>query len=505
MLLWSGMAFAHSGITYHGRLLRPNNTPVTSSNVQFKIQIRTPGTQDCLLYEEIQTADLSATSGVFAISIGDGTGTRTDAHGADWSLFEALSNRQNFNFSSGECTGATTYAPNPDDNRTLRLFFDDGSGSGWQSLPTQVVNYTPMSIETYAVGGFPASSLLRVEDAGALVNTAPLSNAQYVELLALLGGSSAQYEHAGQLGGSALPSLGAGQTMVSDGSGGWSAALPLTSESDPLVSAFAKTALPNCAAGEVLKADGTTLSCVPDAGGWSAVDATDSVKGVVMVPVSGGLEVSSGSLGLPTQAGVTPGSATKVTVDAHGIVTATGDITGSDITSGTIGGTTAVNTSGSISAGSVTSTGDVSVTGVGGKVSATNGEFRRLHLLDDQATPHYIEVRSPDPLAANYTLTLPGSLGSANQILGMNSAGTALENKTLTAGGESPSPIPQAELPLLSTLPERWITHCQMEWPGSGIAVVMRPKDLSTSLTSAPQRLPLTFNSSRPLAPTLRR
>jgi hypothetical protein len=202
---------------------------------------------------------------------------------------------------------------------------------------------------------------------------------------------------------------------------------------------------------------------VPDAGGWSAVDATDSVKGVVMVPVSGGLEVSSGSIGLPTQAGVTPGSATKVTVDAHGVITATGSITGADLTSGEIGGSTSVNTSGdlattgdigaggditaggnvssgSVSTGSlsttggITSAGDVSVTGVGGKVSATNGEFRRLHLLDDQATPHYVEVRSPDPLTANYTLTLPGSLGSANQILGMNNAGNALENKTLTAG-----------------------------------------------------------------------
>jgi len=150
-------------------------------------------------------------------------------------------------------------------------------------------------------------------------------------------------------------------------------------------------------------------------------------------------------------------------VDAHGIITATGSITGADLTSGEIGGSTSVNTSGdlattgdigaggditaggNVSAGSVstgslstsggiTSAGDVSVTGVGGKVSATNGEFRRLHLLDDQATPHYVEVRSPDPLTANYTLTLPGSLGSANQILGMNNAGNALENKTLTAG-----------------------------------------------------------------------
>jgi hypothetical protein len=40
---------ASSGITYQGRLLAPSGVPVTSSNVQFKLQIRTPGIEDCLL------------------------------------------------------------------------------------------------------------------------------------------------------------------------------------------------------------------------------------------------------------------------------------------------------------------------------------------------------------------------------------------------------------------------------------------------------------------------
>jgi len=409
--------FASSGITYQGRLMDPSGQPVMSSSVQFKLQIRTPGAEDCLLYEEIQGADLSVTKGVFGISLGDGTGTRTDGH--SWSLFDALSNRKDFSFGGGECNGSpSNFTPSSNDNRKFKVFFN--LGSGWESLPVQTINYIPMSIESYAVGGFPASSLLRVEDAGSLVNTAPLSNTQYVELLALLGGSSAQYEHTGQLGGSALPSLGAGQTMVSDGSGGWSAALPLTSESDPTVQAFAQTALPTCTTGEALVSNGTTLSCVSVASG--SLSESDIPK---LTSAGNGVDggAISGEIGGSTSVNTSGDLATTGDIGAGGDITAGGNVSSGSVSTGILSTT-----------GGITSAGDVSVTGVGGKVSATNGEFRRLHLLDDQATPHYVEVRSPDPLTANYTLTLPGSLGSANQLLGMNNAGNALENKTLTAG-----------------------------------------------------------------------
>ena len=412
LVFLSSAALANSGITYQGRLMDPTGNPVTASSVQFKIQLRTPGTQNCLMYEEIQTQDLSLTKGVFSVSIGDGTGIRQDAN--SWSLFDALSNRKEFNFAASDCDGTPSYLPNPEDNRKFRVFFKYGSLADWEALPLQEINYIPLAAESYRVGGFPASSLLRVEDAGSLVNTTPLSNAQYTELLALLGGSSGQYEHAGELGGSALPSLGAGQTMVSDGSGGWSAALPLTSESDPTVQAFAQTALPTCTTGEALVSNGTTLSCVSVASG--SLSESDIPK-----LTSAGNGVDGGAI-----SGEIGGS---TSVNTSGDLATTGDITaGGNVSAGSV-------STGSLSTtGGITSTGDISVTGVGGKVSATNGEFRRLHLLDDQATPHYVEVKSPDPLTANYTLTLPGSLGSANQLLGMNNAGNALENKTLTAG-----------------------------------------------------------------------
>ena len=41
------IAYAGPSLTYHGRILNADNSPVTSSTVVFKIQVRTPGTENC--------------------------------------------------------------------------------------------------------------------------------------------------------------------------------------------------------------------------------------------------------------------------------------------------------------------------------------------------------------------------------------------------------------------------------------------------------------------------
>ena len=408
-------SFANSGITYHGRLMGPDGTPVTATNVQFRLQIRTPGTQDCLMYEELQTHNLSTTNGLFAISLGDTTGVRQDANA--WSLFDSMSNRKAFTFNPGDCAGVNNYTPNQDDNRKFRVSFNDGSFVGWETLPTQSINFIPMAIEAFGVGGFTANSLLRVENAGTLGNISPLTTPQYNEILALIAGTSTLYTRAGQLNGSALPAIGSGESVRWNGTA-WQAFTPLTAETDPSVQAFAKASLPTCTATQVLTSDGTTLSCKTDAdsggGGWTAVDATDSVKGIVAVPTLGGLEVTAGEIGLPDV--VVGDTFTKVTVDDKGRVTSGADITGADIQSGTIGGSTSISTTGTISASGGIST-------------------RQFDLYDSDNT-NFIAIRTPatGDLTANYTLTLPPVLGTANQILGMNAAGTALENKSITAG-----------------------------------------------------------------------
>ena len=84
---------AHSGpgITYHGRILKPDGSALENSSVQFLIQVRSPGSENCLMYEETQTKNMTSSQGIFALTLDDGTGSRTDT--PTYNLDRIFSNR----------------------------------------------------------------------------------------------------------------------------------------------------------------------------------------------------------------------------------------------------------------------------------------------------------------------------------------------------------------------------------------------------------------------------
>ncbi len=179
---FSGTAFATSpGLTYHGRLLSASGTPITSSAVQFQVQILSAG-GTCLLWQEAQTLDLSATSGVFVLGINDGSGVRND--GGAYNFQQIFSNSQTLN-----CSGGGTYTPTATDGRSMIVYFNDGTFTGWEAAPSQAINYTPKAIDALQVAGYPATSLLRLSDT--TVVTTPLTTPQYNQLVALINGNSA--------------------------------------------------------------------------------------------------------------------------------------------------------------------------------------------------------------------------------------------------------------------------------------------------------------------------
>lgn len=81
-----------------------------------------------------------------------------------------------------------------------------------------------------------------------------------------------------------------GQVLKYDG-GKWINEDSNFTESDPSVRSFAKTGLPICATGEVLKSDGTQFSCVSDSTGAGAFSGT--ADRIVITNSSGGLQTSS--------------------------------------------------------------------------------------------------------------------------------------------------------------------------------------------------------------------
>ena len=432
----------NSGITYHARIIRPDEIPLEGKEVQFRLQIRTPGLENCLLYEETQTLDLRNSGGVVAISINDGSGVRTD--GGSYNFDQIFANRTQFSFASTKCnsgTGTTTWNPNESDGRKFQVLFREDSTRQWEPLPAAQMNFVPMAIESKQVGGFAASNLLRVADGSGPQAAPVLSPTQATELVTLTNGASTLYTKAGQLNGVAIPtSYNANESIRWNGTT-W---VTYTALAAADVQAFAKTTLPTCAAGEILTSDGTTLGCVADGAG-AIGDATTSTKGLVAINATGGIAVSGGTLSLATT-GVGAGTYTKVTVDVTGRVlaattlvatdipnldaakittgtfsasqipvldaskitsgtfTTAGMVSGNAITSGTIGGSTALVTTGAVSSSSVSS--------------------KSIYVWDSDNTNN-VQIVTPATatLSTSYVLTLPSDDGNAGQVLSTDGSG----------------------------------------------------------------------------------
>jgi hypothetical protein len=180
------------GITYQGLLVAPNGDPVVSSQVQFKVQIRTPGVEDCLMYEELQTQDLSKTNGSFSLSLNDGSGSRTD--NAGFSLNQIFANRGTLTFAAGNCSVGYTYTPNSTASRKLLVMFNDGTllADEWETIPSMVINYVPTAIEAMQIGGYKKEQLLKIADGVSTTGT-ELSVSDFANFLSLINGTSIQY------------------------------------------------------------------------------------------------------------------------------------------------------------------------------------------------------------------------------------------------------------------------------------------------------------------------
>ncbi|HRO67042.1 MAG TPA: hypothetical protein PL182_05720, partial [Pseudobdellovibrionaceae bacterium] len=139
------LARADAGVTYHGRLLKPNGEPVTSSAVHFRVQIRTPISTNCLMYEETQVKDLSASNGTFSLVLNDGSAAVPN--GEPFTLDRVFQNRGTFSFGVGKCSMGNSYEPGPFDGRVLAVSFNDGDFGGWEPLPSQAISFVPTALE----------------------------------------------------------------------------------------------------------------------------------------------------------------------------------------------------------------------------------------------------------------------------------------------------------------------------------------------------------------------
>jgi hypothetical protein len=211
-------AQAHAlGFSYEGRAFNSDGSPLTEASVQFKIQIRSPGSENCLLFEETQAADLSSSNGYFTLSVG--SGTRTDTTGL--TMPAIFANGGTTLSSLPVCSIGNSYTPSPTDGRSLVvLIASTASGGIFEALPAIAMGRVPFATEANQVSGFTQGGLLRAVDAAGSprADIAPLTPTQFGDFTALLGGTSSMYAKTSASAGSLLPTYSTAPSVPAAGS-----------------------------------------------------------------------------------------------------------------------------------------------------------------------------------------------------------------------------------------------------------------------------------------------
>lgn len=254
-----------------GSVFLPDGKPLLSEDVDFKLEVLSPlsvgsNSEYCVLYAEIHS-DVAMTSGdgFYNLPLGRGQILSNAYVGA--TAGDAF--RQVFSNKSGlvtalTCETGSTYLPSDADVRFVRLSFSTDSVNFRVVTP-----FTELKSVPYAMLADTALSLngLSQADFAQIDKTVTPTTGQILKF------NGTQW----------VPSADTFGVLV---------------EADPTVLAFAKTALPTCGAGTVLKSNGTAFSCVTDDVGVFPSDATTTTKGIVQV--GAGLEVAAGVLSVGT-------------------------------------------------------------------------------------------------------------------------------------------------------------------------------------------------------------
>ncbi|MBX2989374.1 MAG: hypothetical protein KF802_15915 [Bdellovibrionaceae bacterium] len=348
--------------TFQGRLLQADGVnSEESSSVIFRLQVRSPDGL-CLLYDETHNRDMTGTSGVFALEVGQGTNSNV----ASLTLLQSFSNAALLT-GSGGCS----YNPSPGDGRRLRLSYEVGGQI--ISLPMdQNIFHVPYAYYSQYLGGRSASEFLQTNATATQAKIDDLT-ASATTLIALAAGTSPQY---------ATP------TYVNSSLAGRSVDI---------------TSLSN---GQVLTWNSSQNKWIASSLNTGTVSSVTAGTGL-----SGGTITGSGTISLATIG--SGGTAAKVTYDAYGrvtggaalsdgdfsTITTAGKVSGAAITSGTIGGSTSISTTGSLAANSAST--------------------RSLAVL--QATPPNstigVNISASAAQSSTYNLILPVDKGLANQFM----------------------------------------------------------------------------------------
>ncbi len=179
------------GISLQGRIVDASNNPLEDASVTFTVQIYSPGAEQCELYRESHTLNMSGSGGVFSLPVG--SGTRAGAGFENTSTLAQVFNNASATINSLTCSVGTSYAPSSGAKRKIKMTFDNGGGPQvvTQTLDIQAV---PYALYADTLQGKGLSDFLQTSAMTTQVKVDNLTTtANYNELLALIAGTSANY------------------------------------------------------------------------------------------------------------------------------------------------------------------------------------------------------------------------------------------------------------------------------------------------------------------------
>ena len=179
------------GISLQGRIVDSSNNPLEDLNVIFTVHILSPGAEECVLYEETHTVNMTGSGGVFALPVG--SGTRSGTAFEDTSTLAQVFNNASAAINSLTCATGNSYSPATGNKRKIKMTFDNGGGPQvvTQTLDIQAV---PYALYADTLRGKSPTDFLQTSTSTTQAKIDNLAtNTNYNEILALIAGTSANY------------------------------------------------------------------------------------------------------------------------------------------------------------------------------------------------------------------------------------------------------------------------------------------------------------------------
>lgn len=197
-------AASSNDLVIEGKLLKADGTPVEGTNVNFTIEVYSPGAEACLLYKEHRNSlNMNGTQGYFSFDLG--SGTRTGSNFEDTSTIkDILSNSGRTPFSLLTCATGNSYTPAPTAVRKVRVTYNDGLGDVVVGSDI-TVGASAYANYAYSLEGYGSGDFLKVNNSGALLTQSNLESVfstapRISELNNLIDGTSTQYMKANPSG-----------------------------------------------------------------------------------------------------------------------------------------------------------------------------------------------------------------------------------------------------------------------------------------------------------------